>query len=59
MRAENNKSVELLLEENADVNTKLQDGKTILMVVAENGDLKHTKKIIERGADINAKGKKG
>jgi hypothetical protein len=44
-----------LIDESADVNLKMQDGKTVLMLAAEMGQTDIVKAMILRGANVNAK----
>jgi ankyrin repeat protein len=43
-----------ILERGIDVNIKLEDGETLLMFAAREGNLKIVKRLVELGADINS-----
>ena len=47
------KIVEFLLENNADVNTKNNDGETILSAAAEGGHFRVVELLVKKGAQIN------
>jgi ankyrin repeat protein len=51
--------IKLLLQHNADVNTKSRKNATALISAAWNGDFEITKLLLERGADINAQTSSG
>jgi uncharacterized protein len=51
--------VRILLPAGADANTRLPDGKTILMKACDRGDLIMMKLLLEAGADPNLKDKAG
>jgi ankyrin repeat protein len=49
----------MLAEAGADVNTKMKDGRTPLIVVAENGSVDMVKLLIQKRANLNATNNKG
>ncbi|MDF3048327.1 MAG: hypothetical protein K0R73_1445, partial [Candidatus Midichloriaceae bacterium] len=53
------KIIRLFLEEGADVNEGYKEGKTLLMLAAENGKEEAAEFLLGNGADINAKDKDG
>ena len=49
----------LLIEHGANINAKLYDGTTALMLAVNRGDLDLVRFLVQKGADINAKAKDG
>ena len=45
--------VEVLLKENADINTQEKDGCTALMIASSNGHTQVVELLLQRNADIN------
>ena len=48
-----NRAFELLLNSGADLNSRYDDDKTILMVLCERGIVNAVKTLVEKGADLN------
>lgn len=56
---DHNETVKFLIEKGADVNGKMNNGKTALMLAAGQGHVDIVKLLLDKGADVNAKTNNG